>query len=554
MKKKELEYYKLRDQWKTHFSTGTASEDVKYIASMVKKDVLRTDRTHKFYAGSDENKNVVALFHILVTYALTHPEVSYCQGMSDIASPLLVTQKDEAQAYLCFCGSMKRLKSNFMINGVAMTTKFQHLTLLLQICDPVFYAYLKDCDAHDLFFCYRWLLLELKREFPLDDSLLMLETMWSTLPPDPPEMELHLMDPDYVPYSLSNYPSSLSPSFKQTVYAKLMAMRRNMPPKSLSFKIQQEKRQINNHNSVNNNSQPSPCDNSPSDDKINSQEYPKFDVADALKLTARSQSIDISLGQNSSEGTSKGGYSCSESDLRDDEVRENDDCSSRFDESNGRFSCSNVHYNEAIKEPEEHSQFYISLELPKPESNVVKEEIPHEGGYSSFFKGVKRLLSSPKRKAASPMNIEPRTDREKTEVLNDRNKQETSRSAKNLEGMSSIGKQPYSPQISDCDDIFKHSPAEIIDETSGLRRLPGPHEFGSGNPFLLFLCVTLFLQHRDHIMRNQMDYDELAMYFDRMVRKHNVHKVLQQARQLYSDYLRDQQQLQIDRESYGLSV
>lgn len=52
---------------------------------MVRKDVLRTDRLHAFYAGSDDNQNIGALFNLLTTYALNHPKVSYCQGMSDLA-------------------------------------------------------------------------------------------------------------------------------------------------------------------------------------------------------------------------------------------------------------------------------------------------------------------------------------------------------------------------------------------------------------------------------------------------------------------------------------
>ena len=42
---------------------------------MVQKDVLRTDRTHKFYSGTEENANIVKLFNVLVTYALNHPKV-----------------------------------------------------------------------------------------------------------------------------------------------------------------------------------------------------------------------------------------------------------------------------------------------------------------------------------------------------------------------------------------------------------------------------------------------------------------------------------------------
>ncbi len=44
-------------------------------------DVIRTDRTFNFYAGSgDSNVNLEALYHILVTYCVSHPSISYCQG------------------------------------------------------------------------------------------------------------------------------------------------------------------------------------------------------------------------------------------------------------------------------------------------------------------------------------------------------------------------------------------------------------------------------------------------------------------------------------------
>lgn len=80
--------------------------------------------------------------------------------------------------------------------------------------------------------------------------------------------------------------------------------------------------------------------------------------------------------------------------------------------------------------------------------------------------------------------------------------------------------------------------AEPSSSTSRCLELPDPIEFGNGNPFLMFLCLTLLLQHRDYIMQNNLDYNEMAMHFDKMVRKHNVIKVLNQARRIYQDYLR----------------
>lgn len=128
MKRKAQEYQNLKEKWKLLIHEGQNVGDLGYVTNMVRKDVLRTDRHHKFYAGSDDNQNIASLFNILTTYALNHPSVSYCQGMSDLASPLLVMMRDEAQAYICLCALMKRLKDNFMLDGIMMTTKFAHLS------------------------------------------------------------------------------------------------------------------------------------------------------------------------------------------------------------------------------------------------------------------------------------------------------------------------------------------------------------------------------------------------------------------------------------------
>ena len=69
--------------------------------------------------------------------------------MSDLASPLLVTMGNEAHAYICFCSLMRRLSSNFLIDGITMTQRFQHLSDGLLYYDPTFYAYLK---AHQVLY------------------------------------------------------------------------------------------------------------------------------------------------------------------------------------------------------------------------------------------------------------------------------------------------------------------------------------------------------------------------------------------------------------------
>lgn len=144
---------------------------------------------------------------------------------------------DECQAYICFCAVMTRLNANFMLDGVHMTIKFSHLSEALQHYDPEFYEYLKMQQADDLLFCYRWLLLEMKREFAFDDSLQMLEVLWSSLPIEPPLNELSLFEKEFVPPPVDIQPPK-SPSVimrtpRENAYTKICELRRQSSALSL---------------------------------------------------------------------------------------------------------------------------------------------------------------------------------------------------------------------------------------------------------------------------------------------------------------------------------
>lgn len=151
---------------------------------------------------------------------------------------ILVTMGDEAQAYICFCAVMKRLYPNFLMDGIAMTQKFSHLSEALQFYDPEFFEYLKSHQADDLLFCYRWLLLEMKREFAFEDSLRMLEVLWSSLPPEPPNEELQLCEKEFTAPPAELQPPPKSPSAvvmrtRENAYTKLCAIRRQSSSQSL---------------------------------------------------------------------------------------------------------------------------------------------------------------------------------------------------------------------------------------------------------------------------------------------------------------------------------
>lgn len=106
------------------------------------------------------------------------------------------------------------------------------LCLGLQHYDPDFYSYLKSHQADDLLFCYRWLLLEMKREFALEDALRMLEVLWAALPAAPPKLELILAEVQFPPPS-----PPPSPNFKQireNAYTKVCAIRRQSSSASIA--------------------------------------------------------------------------------------------------------------------------------------------------------------------------------------------------------------------------------------------------------------------------------------------------------------------------------
>ena len=468
-KRKSDEYYKLRDEWRNLFTKGTETEEVKYVTNMVKKDVLRTDRTHEHYAGDDDSGNVLALFNILVTYALTHPDVSYCQGMSDIASPILVVQCDEAHAYITFCGAMKRLKPNFSIAGDAMTTKFQHLALILQHNDPLFYAYMKAINADDMFFCYRWLLLELKREFPFDNAMFMLETMWSSLPPDPPEEELSLIDPEYKSVGMGCSPAS--PTFANA-YMRLRSQRKHITPSPDASQL----------NAV------TPMEER---SKIDPKDFQQMDDQTVDHLREKSSNIDRSLGSSSAS---------------------NDLVQGAIEKEFNKLTVSNS--NDSLKTNGDSNSI--------PTKNKLTPLImPKEDVTSTAPESPKRPTDIPIKQAYEPG---------KSNMLVTENGAVTERTV----------------ELNSCEEALnsmnsEHPSIDFIKVSNEKPPpLPPPHEFGAGNPFLIFLCLTLLLQQRDHIMAHRMDYNDLAMYFDKMVRKHNVLKVLHMAKSLYAVYLRQQ--------------
>ncbi|GAB5579265.1 small G protein signaling modulator 1 isoform X3 [Prionailurus iriomotensis] len=85
----------------------------------------------------------------------------------------------EALAFSCFTELMKRMNQNFP-HGGAMDTHFANMRSLIQILDSELFELMhQNGDYTHFYFCYRWFLLDFKRELVYDDVFSVWETIWA---------------------------------------------------------------------------------------------------------------------------------------------------------------------------------------------------------------------------------------------------------------------------------------------------------------------------------------------------------------------------------------
>ncbi|XP_062384594.1 small G protein signaling modulator 1 [Sardina pilchardus] len=141
----------------------------------IEKDVHRCDRNYWYFTTA----NLEKLRNIMCSYVWQHLEIGYVQGMCDLLAPLLVILDDEAMAFSCFTELMKRMNQNFP-HGGAMDSHFANMRSLIQILDSELFELMQqNGDYTHFYFCYRWFLLDFKREMVYDDVFSAWETIWA---------------------------------------------------------------------------------------------------------------------------------------------------------------------------------------------------------------------------------------------------------------------------------------------------------------------------------------------------------------------------------------
>ncbi|XP_029366699.1 small G protein signaling modulator 1 isoform X3 [Echeneis naucrates] len=141
----------------------------------IEKDVQRCDRNYCYFTPA----NLEKLRNVMCSYIWRHLDIGYVQGMCDLLAPLLVILDDEAMAFSCFTELMKRMNQNFP-HGGAMDTHFANMRSLIQILDSELFELMhQNGDYTHFYFCYRWFLLDFKRELVYEDVFAAWETIWA---------------------------------------------------------------------------------------------------------------------------------------------------------------------------------------------------------------------------------------------------------------------------------------------------------------------------------------------------------------------------------------
>ncbi|OWK49893.1 TBC1 domain family member 25, partial [Lonchura striata] len=617
---------------KAALAARAAPAELAQVAAAVRKDVVRTDRAHPYFGGPEEgHPHLAALQALLTTFALGHPRLSYCQGMSDVAAPLLAVLDDEAQAFVCFCSLMRRLAPRFRPGGRGLARAFAHLRRLLRRADPPFWAFLAARGAHDLLFCYRWLLLELKREFAFDDALKVLEITWSSLPPAPPP------PPEGVPL--------LGAPLGARGAGRALRERRGLRPRPPRRRrrrrsVEEEERagglaegsgggfgglkassdgpegpkssgDVPNSHKISSELFESPKSFSDVlEGSEGSQEDPKSssDVPNRLGDSQKGPKIfkNVQEGLESSSDVPKGhkssrkvqgrsprdaggapegskdsepggprkveeGTDALEIDQRphslcwgagEDPREGQDDRREGHDPGEGRGGP-----KEGPDDPrEEPADPGMNRGDPREgdddlgeghnigEGHNSPKDVRHDprDGHRGFRDGrgdPKEGCDDPRRgrddlkddhRDLKPNHDDPEEGRDDTkhghdDLEDDHRATDNPKSPEDPWGGRWAWEEPSSSSSSSssCSSGSSSSDEEVTVEDDGAP-LPPPEELGQGNPFLLFVCLAMLLEQREAVMARAGDYNEVAMHFDRLVRRHHLPRVLRRAKALFA--------------------
>ncbi|OMO95066.1 hypothetical protein CCACVL1_05607 [Corchorus capsularis] len=119
------------------------------------------------------------LVAILEAYALYDPEIGYCQGMSDLLSPIVSVIPEDYEAFWCFVGFMKKARHNFRLDEVGIRRQLNIVSKIIKCKDSHLYRHLEKLQAEDCFFVYRMVVVLFRRELTFEQTICLWEVMWA---------------------------------------------------------------------------------------------------------------------------------------------------------------------------------------------------------------------------------------------------------------------------------------------------------------------------------------------------------------------------------------
>uniref|UniRef100_A0A914UJ48 Rab-GAP TBC domain-containing protein n=1 Tax=Plectus sambesii TaxID=2011161 RepID=A0A914UJ48_9BILA len=90
--------------------------------------------------------------------------------------------ENEVDAFWAFAGLMDRMHKNFEMDQKHIRNQLMQLRDLLMIVNPRLANYLESHQSDNMYFCFRWVLIQFKREFSFSDIMRLWEVLWTDLP------------------------------------------------------------------------------------------------------------------------------------------------------------------------------------------------------------------------------------------------------------------------------------------------------------------------------------------------------------------------------------
>ncbi|ONI07594.1 hypothetical protein PRUPE_5G129300 [Prunus persica] len=169
-----LDAVRANDEWIIYSPSQAAVSEIKaqrLAESVGLKDYDHLEPCRMFHASR--------LVAILEAYAVYDPEIGYCQGMSDLLTPIISVMEEDHEAFWCFVGFMKKARHNFRLDEAGIRRQLGLVSKIIKCKDVPLYRHLEKLQAEDCFFVYRMVVVLFRRELSFEDTLCLWEVMWA---------------------------------------------------------------------------------------------------------------------------------------------------------------------------------------------------------------------------------------------------------------------------------------------------------------------------------------------------------------------------------------